>query len=339
MGWIERILRLLLSPQVFAPLIYPGIVTILAVIIFMLWLERKIAAKVQLRYGPLYVLKRLGGIIQLIADLLRFLFAHPIIPEAVDKLAFVMGPILLFALVYLPAVALPVSSGFVAISSDLNLLLALALIVIGPIFVLILGWASNNKFSLIGGLREGYLMMAYEMPLFITVLSMAVVYNSFDLVEIVERQAGGHWGVLLNPLAAVLFLLIAFMSTSRYPFEIAEAESELVMGPYTEYSGILYGLTMGASYVKLYVLSLLFTEVFLGGWYPTIWPLNTHPILPGLVVLGKALVVMSIGVFLRAVYPRYRIDQGLKIGWHVFFSLSIASLLLSLGIVGIRVLG
>ena len=328
---LDTLLGILLTPQVFAPLIYPGLVTILVVIIFLIWLERKIAGKVQLRYGPLYVLKPLGGVIQLIADLLRFLFAEVIIPRRVDRLAFIMGPILLFTFAYVPSAILPIHSELVPLRSDLTLLAVIALLTISPIFILVIGWASDNKFSLIGGLREGYMIMSYEVPLFISVLAMAMLYGSLDVVEIVEKQASGLWGIVLNPLAALVFLIVTFMSTSRFPFEIAEAESEIVMGAYTEYSGILYGLVMGASYVKLYVLSMLFSYIFLAGWYPIIWLEN--PLISGFMTLIKALVIMCIGIFLRSVYPRYRIDQALRIGWHKLFTLSTISLIISLVVI------
>ncbi|RLG50122.1 MAG: NADH-quinone oxidoreductase subunit NuoH [Thermoproteota archaeon] len=333
MSLFRWILDLLFSPWLFVPLIFPGLVTVFLVILFIIWFERKLAAKVQLRYGPLYVLKQLGGAIQLVADLLRYLFAEPIIPAETDKLAFVLGPILLFGASCFPTVAIPVSSSFYAIRSDISLLVALGLLAFGPAITLIIGWASNNKFSLIGGLREGYITMAYEIPLFISALSMAALYGTMDLIEMVESQVGWKWGLLLNPLAAITFLILALMSTSRFPFEIVEAESEIVMGPFTEYSGILYGLTMGASYVKFYVLCLLFSIMFLGGWKPVPSFLSWDPIGPALVLLLKSLILMVLGVFMRAVYPRYRIDQALKIGWHMILPLSIGSVFLSLGLI------
>ncbi|HDD68747.1 MAG TPA: NADH-quinone oxidoreductase subunit NuoH [Candidatus Korarchaeota archaeon] len=330
---LKLILDLLFSPWLFVPLIFPGLITVFLLILFIIWFERKIAAKVQLRYGPLYVLKQLGGAIQLVADLLRYLFAEPIVPEQTDKLAFVLGPIFLFAVSYIPSITIPVSSSFYAIRSDIGLLISLGLLTFGPAIVLVIGWASNNKFSLIGGLREGYLTMAYEIPLFISALSMAALYGTMDLVEMVEVQSGWTWGIILNPLAAITFLILSFMSTSRFPFEIVEAESEIVMGPFTEYSGILYGLTMGASYAKFYVLCLLFSIMFLGGWQPVPSFLSWSPVLPGVILLIKSLVIMAFGVFLRSVYPRYRIDQALKMGWHMILPLSIGSVFLSLGLI------
>ena len=329
MQLIEWLLDVLLSPWVFVPLVYPGLISAFVVLLFIIWLERKIAAKVQMRYGPLYVLKQLGGAIQLVADLLRYLFAEPIIPREADKIPFIFGPILLFALSYLSTIVIPVSYDFYAFRSDISLLLVLGITTLAPAFNLVIGWGSNNKFGLIGGLREGYLITADEIPLFITALAMAILYGSMDLIRIVELQVDWAWGIVLNPLAAVTFFVLMLLSTSRFPFEIVEAESEIVMGPFTEYSGILYGLTMGASYVKLYVLSLLFAILFLGGWEPVPDFLSEIFVGPGLILFAKALVIMFLQVFTRSVYPRYRIDQALRLAWHVLFPMSVISVFMS----------
>lgn len=330
---LDQIIRLIFFPPIFITIVFPGLIALLIVIVFLIWLERKIAAKVQLRYGPLYILKPLGGVIQTIADLLRYLFAEVIIPKRADKFSFIMAPILSFGFAFIPIVALPISSNYFAFKSDLSLLLVLALLTIAPIFILIIGWASDNKFSFIGSLREGYMIMAYEVPLFLSALAMAILYNSLDIIEIVETQSKGVWGILLNPIAAFVFLICTFMMTARFPFEISEAEQEIVMGPFTEYTGIIFGLCMSYSYIKLYILSLLFAYLFLGGWYPIVWPFTLNPIMPGIITLIKGLIVMIIGIFLRSVYPRFRVDQTLRIGWEGMFVLSIIALILSFSLV------
>ncbi|MDK2372045.1 MAG: NADH-quinone oxidoreductase subunit NuoH [Candidatus Korarchaeota archaeon] len=326
---MQDLLSVIFEPYVFVPLIFPGITVAFLLLLVIIWLERKIAAKVQLRYGPLYVLKPLGGAIQMVADLLRYLFQEPIIPKTVDKLAFIMTPALLFGAAYLPTIAIPVSPTFYAFRSDLSLLIVLALSTLAPIFTVVMGWASNNKFSLIGGVREGYIVVSYEIPMFLSALSIAILYGSLDLVEIAEAQKG-IWGIFLNPVAAITMLVLMYMSTSKFPFEIPEAESEIVAGAYTEYSGILYGLVMGASYVKLYVLSLVFTILFLGGWNPIPGFMANDPLLPGVLLFIKAFIIIVIGAFLRAVYPRFRIDQAMDLGWKTMLPLSIISIFISL---------
>ncbi|MCW3975237.1 MAG: NADH-quinone oxidoreductase subunit NuoH [Candidatus Bathyarchaeota archaeon] len=338
--------RFLLQPYIFVPLIYPGLLVVIVVIIFILWLERKIAGKVQLRYGPLYVSKRFGGIIQLIADLLRYLFAEVLVPKGADRFIFIFGPVLLFTSALLPLSTIPVGPNYAAITSELSLLISLSLLTIPPMFVLAMSWASNNKFSFIGGLREGYLMMAYEISLFLSILPMVILFKSLSFIEIIEGQTA-LWGIVLNPLAAIAFFITMLYATSKYPYEIAEADTEVVCGPYTEYSGILYGLSMGYAYIKTYALSLIFALIFLGGWNPILWPASLPPIwfgysipsdilLPGLMVFIKALIVMAFSVFLRTVYPRYRIDQAIKIGWHNLFTLSIVSVIISVLIVMLK---
>jgi NADH-quinone oxidoreductase subunit H len=336
-GIVETIWQILTSPPVFIPLIFPGFVTLMIVLLLLIWFERKLTAKVQMRYGPLYIFKAFGGIIQMLADLLKYLFSEFIVPKDADKKVFILAPILFFTFTLLPLVAIPVSSTFTATQSDLTLILVPAIGTLAPLMVILIGWSSNNKYSFIGSLREGYIMMTYEIPMFISVLAMALTYNSLNLIEIANKQTG-LWGIVLNPLAAITFFGTLLMTTARFPFDISEAESEIVVGPYTEYSGIVFVLCLGAPYVKLYVLSLFYSIVFLGGWNPLFWPLNTNPILPGLALLVKGAVIMALAVFMRTIYPRYRLDQALRLGWHKLFALSILSVILSLVLFGLGVL-
>jgi len=334
---IQGIIDLLFEPYVFIPLVFPGLIAAFIVLLIIIWLERKIAAKVQLRYGPLYIIKPLGGVIQTVADLIRYLFQEPIIPRDVDKIAFLLTPVFLFGLAYLPVVVIPIGPSYYAFRSDISLLIVLALTTLAPIFTVVMGWASNNKFSLIGSVREGYLVISYEIPIFLSALSMAVLYGTLDLVEIAEAQKG-IWGLFLNPVAAVVMLVLMYMSTSKFPFEIPEAESEIVAGPYTEYGGILYGLVMGASYVKLYVLSLVYSILFLGGWNPLPQPMLSNPLISGSALFVKSFILVAFGAFLRAVYPRFRIDQAIGVGWRTALPLSLLSIFLSLLLVmgGVR---
>ncbi|KXB04875.1 NADH dehydrogenase [candidate division MSBL1 archaeon SCGC-AAA261O19] len=335
----DWIIDIILSPEVFIPLVFPGLLTVTLTLLGIIWLERKLTAKVQLRYGPLYVTRRLGGILQLLADGIKFLFSEQIIPRTVDKLAFLLGPLLLFTFSILPIIGIPLSASYAAITSDLSLLIVVALLVIGPIFFLMISWASNNKFSSIGGLREGYLIISYEIPIIISILAMAVLYHSLDLIEIAESQSG-VWGILVNPLAALVFLIAALIATGGFPYEIGEAESEIVAGYGSEYGSILYATIMGAGYLRQYVMSLLFTIVFLGGWNPVPGFIPNSGIFPGVLIFLKSLLVMGLLVFFRSVYPRYRVDQAVRIGWQKLFVLSMVSIgfpiiLVTIGIGGV----
>jgi NADH-quinone oxidoreductase subunit H len=331
-------LSLLFEPQIFIPLIYPGLGLLTVTLLGIIWFERKLTAKIQRRIGPLYILRALGGLPQLLADGLKFIFTEQLIPRDVDKLAFVFGPILLFTFSLFPIVGMPISPDFTAIASEMSLLLVLALLVLGPMVILMVAWASNNKFSLIGGLRDGYLMVSYEVPIIISILAMAALYNSLDLTEIVGAQSSA-WGILLNPLAALACFVAMLIATGKYPFEIAEAESEIVAGWATEYSSALYILNMGASYVRIYVVAHVFSLVFLGGWTPIPGFMPSSGPLPGLIIFAKSWVVMTVMVLLRSIYPRFRVDQGVSAGWHKLFALAMGSIALSIILVASGLLG
>lgn len=331
MEFVNLILSILLHPSIFIPLIFPGFITILVVIILLIWAERKIAAKIQMRIGPLYVTRRFGGVLQLLADLLRYMFAEVITLKDSDKFIFIASPIIALTATLLPLAVIPAGSlldiELIAFRTNISLLAALALSSLTPIFIIIMGWASNNKFALIGGLREGHLMISYEVPLYLSALSVAILYGSLDIVDVVNNQQR-VWTVLINPFAAFSFFISMIMSTSRFPFEITESDSELVAGPYTEYSSILYGLVMGVPYMRLYVFTLLFVDLFLGGWHPSIGGFSS------IALIIKVLIILLFSVFLRSVYPRYRLDQAIRIGWHTLFTLSLVSITLSLLIIG-----
>ncbi len=339
---ILAIWHFIISPEFFIPLIFPGLITVLVVLLGLIWFERKLTAKVQLRYGPYYIAKRLGGVTQLMADLMKYLQQEFIIPKDADKRVFVIAPIMFFTLTMLPIVAIPISSTYAAVHSDLTLLLVPTLATLAPLLVIIIGWASNNKYSFIGSLREGYMMMSYEIPMFISVLAMAVSYNSLSLIQAVQKQTGIEWGLVINPLAAIAFFGSLLMTSSRFPFDISEAESEIVVGPYTEYGGIFFIFCLGAPYIKLYVYSLFFSLVFLGGWNPLVTPLTPHPIinaiLSGIVLLIKAGIVMAVAVYMRTIFGRFRIDQVLRLGWHKLFTVAILSVILAIVLVGLGVL-
>jgi len=313
--------------------ILPGFGAILVLVILIIWAERKIAGLVQLRYGPLHVSRRIGGALQLVADLIRYSLQEFIVPENVDKIAYLMAPALALLFAVIPIAFMPTAPGIAPpIYVEPNLLLILAVISLAPIFVIITGVASDNKFAFIGSLREAFLMISYEIPFIISILSTAFIYGTLDLYEIVEAQSKAFLGVLLNPFAALVAYIAILRITGRFPFEISEAESELVMGPYTEYSGLMYGVAMGIGYIKLYVYTLLFSIVFLGGWLPISSTGNIvfDYILGNIILLTKASILMLIAVFLRSVYPRYRIDQAVRLGWSLILILSGAAVAWSL---------
>ncbi len=329
MNWVDIIIRLIVWPP-FWQLIVLGLIIPLIVVIGILWFERKTAARVQRRFGPLHVSPKIGGAIQLIADLMRYAFQEVIIPKTVDKGIYLMAPLTALVLSILPLVAVPFTNvkHWWPIPMDYSVLIALALSTISAIFIVLASWASNNKFSIIGGMRESYMITAYEIAIIISILATSAMTLSYNFVDIVNAQSSWKWFIVLNPLAFLAVFIAVLMATSGFPFEIPESENELVAGPYTEYSGLLYGINMGAAYIKRFVYSVLITLAFLGGWQPY------HPgigfwsgyFYPSIIVVVKATILMAIFSFLRAVYGRYRLDQALDFAWKILFPLALFGL-------------
>ncbi|MGC9209838.1 MAG: NADH-quinone oxidoreductase subunit NuoH [Acidilobus sp.] len=321
-------------PPVYQYVIIPGFVAALVVVIFIIWFERKAAARVQMRYGPLEISPRTGGATQLIADLIRYMVQEIIVPSTADFLPYILAPNIAVVLSLLPMVAVPMTSisTYWPIPMSYSLLIAVALSTLSPIFILMLSWASNNKFSVVGGVRESFIIVAYELIAVISLLSVVPLTGTFNLVDIVNDQLSGVWLGLLNPIALLASFIAVLMSTSGFPFEIPDSESELVAGPYTEYSGLMYGLNMGAAYIRRWAFSVLIALIFLGGWAPYVpGPgIVLGYLIPSIIVSIKAVVVMAIMSFLRAVYGRYRLDQALSLAWEVLIPMSLAAFGISL---------
>ncbi|MFB6470588.1 MAG: NADH-quinone oxidoreductase subunit NuoH [Vulcanisaeta sp. AZ3] len=334
---INIIVHLILWRPIFDLLFVPGLVSVTIALIYIIWFERKITAKVQWRIGPLEVSRSIGGFLQPFADLFRYTFQEFVVPQQADKNYFIHAPALVFILSTLPIFFIPIGpletngivNGIYGIYTGYDVLIAIALITLFNIGIILLGWASNDRFTYIGTVREALLYTGYEAILILSVVAILVIYGTANPFEIVNWQTTHLPGIIANPLAFLAFFIATLMATSRFPFEIPEADTEIVLGPYTEYSGITYGLVMTMSYEKLYILSLLMVLLFLNGWAgPYIPPLGalSYAIWFGI----KTYIVMMILVFTRAVYGRYRPDQALKMGWSSLLGLVIASLILSL---------
>lgn len=327
MNVVEVIVKIITWPPLWQ-LVVLGLIAPLAVVIGILWFERKTAARVQRRFGPLHVSPRIGGALQLVADLMRYAFQEVIIPRTVDKGVFLAAPLTALVLSIVPLVAVPFTSisRYWPIPMDYSVLISLALSTVSAIFIVLAGWASNNKFSIIGGMREAYMITAYELMVILAILSTSAMTTSYNFVDVITAQAGGKWFILLNPLAFLAAFISVLMATSGFPFEIPESENEVVAGPFTEYSGLLYGINMGAAYIKRFVYSVFITLAFLGGWLPY-QPgqgfINGY-LIPSLVVIVKATILMAVFSFLRAVYGRYRLDQALDLAWKLLFPLALA---------------
>ncbi|MEM0366536.1 MAG: NADH-quinone oxidoreductase subunit NuoH [Acidilobaceae archaeon] len=329
---LETLLYIIAYPPLWQVLIV-GFLGSLLIAMIAIWFERKTAARVQRRIGPYWASPKLGGFLNIIADMIRYVLQQVIIPTSVDKTAFILAPVAALIITLLPIVFIPLSpiETFWPIPSmDYSLLVALALTTVPPLLLIVAGWASNNKFAVIGSLRESYIITAYELIAVISILSVSASTSTFNLVSIVEYQAPLKWFIVLNPVAFLAAFLAILMSTSAFPFEIPESEHEVVAGPFTEYSGILYALNMGGAYIRRFIYSILLAIVFLGGWAPYTPPLDSGPlmgiIVPSIIVIIKASIIVLAMSFLRAVYGRYRLDQALEYAWKLFLPLALLGL-------------
>ncbi len=328
---IKYLVALILWKPGFAILVFPGLLGLMICLLVIIWFERKLTAKVQWRYGPLEVSRPIGGLLQPLADGMRYFFQEVIIHRDAHKAYFIQFPILSFIPVLLPILVIP-AGAIVAIRTPYAVPFVVAMIALIPVIILAIGWATNSRFAYIGTVREAFMYFAYEIPLIIAVLAMVLMYGSTDFYTIVQKQTIP--GAILNPLACLVFFIAVAMATSRFPFEIPEADQEIAFGPFVEYSGIMFGLVMTLAYEKLYLLCLLFSLLFLGGWNgPTIPCLGD--LMPVIYLFIKTIALMGVFVFFRSVYPRIRLDQALKFGWKHLLSISVASLALGIALGGV----
>ncbi|PSO51382.1 MAG: NADH-quinone oxidoreductase subunit NuoH [Cyanobacteria bacterium SW_9_44_58] len=313
------------------------------------WLERKIAAAVQQRVGPEYAGPL--GVLQPVTDGIKLVFKEDITPAKSDTLLFTLGPILVVVPVFLSYLIVPFGQNLIITDLGMGIFVWIALSSITPIGLLMAGYASNNKYSLIGGLRAAAQSISYEIPLALSVLAVVMMSNSLSTIDIVEQQAGYGilgWNVWRQPVGFLIFWLAALAECERLPFDLPEAEEELVAGYQTEYSGMKFALFYLSSYVNLVLSALLFAVLYLGGWEFPI-PLSqmadwfgVSPNNPWLQVLTaslgitmtllKAYFLVFIAILLRWTVPRVRIDQLLDLGWKFLLPVSLVNLLLTAGL-------
>ncbi len=332
---LNLIVALIFWKPFFAVVFAPGLVCILIAILFIIWFERKVTARVQWRYGPLEVSRSVGGIIQPMADGMRYFFQEVITHREAHRPYFLQFPLITFLPVLLPILVIPAGAIY-AINTPYSIPAAIALISLIPMIIVAIGWASNSKYAYVGSLREAMMYFSYEVVLIIAAMAMVVTYGSANAFTIVKEQTIP--GIVLNPFAALAFFVAIAMATSRFPFEIPEADQEVVFGPFIEYTGIIFGVVMTLAYEKLYLLCMLFSILFLGGWSgPFIPPLGD--LSPAFWLFIKTIALMMIFVFFRTFYARYRLDQALKIGWSALMALAIVSLWVGIALGAFNVVG
>jgi NADH-quinone oxidoreductase subunit H len=304
-----------------------GVITLVAVnALFLIWMERKVSAHMQLRPGPMEV--GWHGAIQTVADALKLMGKELITPKDVDRWVYLAAPIVVFLPVLLTFLVIPFSKTLIIRDMNVGILLVLAFAALTVLAILMAGWASNNKYSVLGAIRSVAQNIAYEIPLLITLMSIILMVGSFSLVDIVAAQSR-YWFVLIQPLAFVLYLTCATAETNRAPFDLPEAESELVAGFHTEYSGMRFALFFLAEYTNMFIVAAIATVFFLGGWH--------GPFLPGIAwFFIKVYFVIFMIMWFRWTFPRVRFDQLITFAWKILIPLAFANLIITAFIMKLR---
>nr|QJE36225.1 NADH-plastoquinone oxidoreductase subunit 1 [Fritillaria usuriensis]WOZ07845.1 NADH-plastoquinone oxidoreductase subunit 1 [Fritillaria usuriensis]WOZ07928.1 NADH-plastoquinone oxidoreductase subunit 1 [Fritillaria usuriensis] len=327
-------------------LFIPALALILGIIIGVLvivWLEREISAAIQQRIGPEYAGPL--GILQALADGTKLLFKEDLLPSRGDIRLFSIGPSIAVISIVLSYLIIPFGYRLVLADLSIGVFLWISISSIAPIGLLISGYVSNNKYSFLGGLRAAAQSISYEIPLTLCVLSISLLSNSSSTVDIVEAQSKyGFWGwnMWRQPIGFIVFIISSLAECERLPFDLPEAEEELVAGYQTEYSGIKYGLFYIASYLNLLVSSLFVTILYLGGWnlsipyisVPELFGINQIARVFGMTIgifitLAKAYLFLFISITTRWTLPRMRMDQLLNLGWKFLLPISLGNLLLT----------
>ena len=313
-------------------LIVLSIVAIVAPVVgaaaYMSLAERKVIAAIQLRKGPNVV----GpfGLFQPVADGIKILFKETIIPTGANRVVFLMAPMLTFILSLVAWAVIPFDEGWVLADINVGILYLFAISSLGVYGIIMAGWASNSKYAFLGALRSAAQMVSYEVAIGFVIISVLLCVGSLNLSEIVKAQEGLWFCIPLLPMF-VMFFVSTLAETNRAPFDLPEAEAELVAGYNVEYSSITFALFFVGEYANMILMSAMTTVLFLGGWLP---PIDVAPFnwIPGVIWFGaKVAVCLFVFLWVRATFPRYRYDQLMRLGWKVFLPGSLLWLVLVAG--------
>lgn len=298
--------------------------TLTTIAAWLIWLERRMLALWQDRYGP----NRAGpfGLLIVVADTIKLFFKEDWIPPFADKTIFVIAPTIIGATVLMSFVIIPYAPGLLIADLNIGLLFFLAMSSLGVYSIVLGGWASNNKYSLLGALRGASQMISYEVFMGLSLMGVVMFSGSFRLTDIVLAQKG-CWYIITQPVAFVIFMIAGIAETHRLPFDIPEAESELVAGFHSEYSGMKFGMFFIGEYLGITLISAMVVTLFFGGWLGPAF-------LPPLVWFTlKTFVFIVFFILLRASLPRPRYDQLMEYGWKILLPLALLNLLITGGIV------
>ena len=301
---------------------------LLLIIAYLIWVERKVMAHMQVRLGPM----RVGwhGLLQPIADGLKLIFKEDIIPSHASKVVFVLAPVIATVPALMAIAVIPFgdtisifgkSIDMVITDVNIGILFILAVTSVGIYGVILGGWSSNNKYSLLGALRSSAQMISYELSLGLSLIGVIMISQSLSLVDIVNSQAK-YWFVILQPLGFLIYAISAIAETNRCPFDLPEAETELVAGFHTEYSSMKFALFFMAEYANIITVSAVAVTFFFGGW--------RGPFLPPVVwFLIKMALCIFFFIWLRSTYPRFRYDQLMKFGWKILLPVALVNILIT----------
>lgn len=303
--------------------------------LILVYVERKVCAFFQLRLGPMRV--GFWGTAQTIADFIKLLLKEPLAVKSADKFLFNLAPFIIIIASFMAVAALPFAKGLHAVDFDIGIFYISAVSSIGVVSILLAGWSSNNKYSLIGAIRSGAQILSYEISAGLALLAIIVLTGSLQLSEIIESQRNGWWifkGHFPAIIAFIIYIIAGTAETNRAPFDIAEAESELTAGFHTEYSGIKFAFFFLAEFVNMFLVSAVAATVFFGGWMPFhIGGLDAFnhimDYIPSVVwFFGKVSVIIFLMMWFRWTFPRLRIDQLLTLEWKYLMPISIVNLVI-----------
>lgn len=306
------------------------VVKLLAILVFILvnalWLvymERRVAAFIQCRLGP----NRVGpkGLLQTTADIGKLLAKEIILPRHADKVVFLLAAALIFAPPFMIYAVVPFGENMAAVDMNIGVFYFLAVASLSTIIFWMAGWSSNNKYSLIGGMRVVAQMVSYELPLVLALLGVVMITGTLNMSEVVNAQKN-IWFIFTQPLAFLIYFIAGVSETNRTPFDLVEGESEIIAGPYTEYSGMGFAMFFLAEYANVMLVSAMCTVMFLGGWLA---PFGLTFIPSWVWFFLKMYVMIFIFMWIRWTYPRIRVDQLMGFGWKVLVPLSLANIFIT----------
>ena len=304
------------------------LVPVLVSVAMIVWLDRRVWAFVQKRRGPNVV----GpfGLLQSLADALKYIFKEIIIPASSNKVIFILAPIITMTLALISWAVIPFSEDFVLADINVGILYLFAVSSLGVYGIIMGGWASNSKYPFLGAIRSAAQMVSYEVSIGIIIINVLLCVGSLNLSDIVKAQENVWYIIPLFPMF-VIFFISALAETNRPPFDLPEAEAELVAGYQTEYSGMMYAMFWLGEYANILLMCALGSILFLGGWLSpiNIFPFNVIPSPIWLIL--KILLLFILFALVKAIVPRYRYDQLMRLGWKVFLPLSLTWVVLTAG--------